>query len=354
MPFSHLLIFTPGFPSSEEDTTCLPAVQQFLLSFQQQYPEIHITVVSLHYPFTSLPYKWNKINIYPINGRNKAGLLRGVTIWKAMRRARSIHKHNKVDAVLSFWLTDAALAGKYFSDANKIPHLVWMHGQDARQGNKYVNRINPLPYQLAAISQWQHHIFQQSYQREAGYIINNGINPAIFPALNTGQREIDILAAGNLIPLKQYDLFIELLHEIIKNGVKIKAVLAGEGVLMDSLLKLRDKYGLENNLDIVDKVSHQNLLDLMNHARIFVHPSSYEGHSTVMLEALYSGCKVVSFVPPADAPVNNSIVCTGPAEMSAALQQLLLQQWVPERVLVNDMKNSATQIFNILQSQVQK
>lgn len=354
MQLSHLLIFTPGFPSSEEDTTCLPAVQQIILSFQKQNPDLNISVISLHYPFTSATYKWNNINAYPINGQNKNGINRGITIFKAIRKAKAIHKKTPVDAVMSLWLTDAALAGKYFSKSVNAPHFIWMHGQDARPGNKYVKWVNPAAQQLAAISRFQYNVFKASHQREAGHIIPNGLNTDIFPAFNEGKRTIDLLAVGSLIPLKQYHLFVELLHTLKQEGfTTIKAVLAGEGVLLNELRTLSEKYGLEQQLEITDNVSHAASLQLMSNARIFIHPSSYEGHSTVMLEALYSGCKVISFIPAADSAVDNATICSNAEEMKKECARLLKGDWKPQQVLVNHIDTSTEKIMNLLLLQLQ-
>lgn len=345
---SHLLVFSPGFPLSEEDTTCLPAVQQFLFAYKETYPGVKISVISLHYPFYKSTYQWYGITVHTICGENKTGIKRLRTITTSILKAHSIHKKEKVDTVLSFWLTDTALAGKYFSMRWNLPHLIWMHGQDARPGNKYVKLVNPKEGQLAAISAYQADIFRKAYNRHISHIINNGINPSIFPALNTANRSIDFLAAGNLVSLKQYHFFIEILAQLKRSGHHFKAVLAGQGVLLDELKKLAEQYELEAQLLITDMLSHPHLLQMMNDTRIFVHPSSYEGHSTVMLEALYSGCQVVSFIPAADNPVENTTACQDFTEMKNKCIELFQQEQAYKRILVNDMKTSATRIHNIL------
>jgi len=349
MPLNHLLIFTPGFPSSEHETTCLPAVQQFVKCYRETYPELIISVISLHYPFTTTGYKWNNVDVYPTNGRNKTGIKRGITILKAIRKARQINKDKNVDAVLCFWLTDAALAGKRFANKTNIPYLAWMHGQDARPGNKYVKLVHPLKHQLAAISQFQQQIFEKTYPYQTGHIISNGITQTLFPELNISSRSIDLLAVGSLIPLKQYHLFIELVNELKNKGHKnINAVLAGEGILFDELGELIAKLKLENNIRITNKISHNAVLQLMNDARVFVHTSAYEGHSTVMLEALYSGCKVVSFIPASDDVIPNSIVCNDMDTIIETCSNLLSKQEQPSRILVNSIKDSVTTVHNIL------
>jgi glycosyltransferase involved in cell wall biosynthesis len=353
MPLSHLLILTPGFPSSEADTTCLPTVQQIVLSFQKQYPSLKISVISLHYPFTSTIYNWHNISVYPVDGRNKTGFRRGFTILKAVIKAKLLHKKHPVDAVMSLWLTDAALAGKYFSKLAKAPHFIWMHGQDARPGNKYVKWVNPPLSQLATMSGFQKNVFKNSYQKEVGHIIYNGINTDIFPAFNKGKRTIDLLAVGSLIPLKQYHFFIDVVNYLKNEGfTHIKSVLAGEGILLNELRALVEKYGLDQQVEILENVPHPNVLQLMKNARVFVHPSSYEGHSTVMVEALYSGCKVVSFIPAADTTIHNAILCNDIEEMKKECTRLLKEDWEPQQVLINHIDTSTEKIMNILLSQL--
>jgi glycosyltransferase involved in cell wall biosynthesis len=344
----HLLVFSPGFPSSENDTTCLPAVQQFLLAYKEVFPDCHISVISLHYPFARSIYTWQEVNVQAIGGSNKNGIRRGFTITRAIAAARKVHKVQKVDAVLSLWLTDTALTGKYFAKIYKLPHLIWMHGQDARPGNKYVKLVGPRSVQLAAISKNQSEVYHSAYKKEAKHIINNGVNPSGFPLLNTGKRTIDFLAAGNLVPLKQYHLFIELLAYLKSKGHSFKAVLAGEGILHSHLDNLKTEYDLTEELRIVDKLPHAELLQLMNSSRVFIHPSSYEGHSTVMLEALYSGCHVISFIPPADEKVDHSYTCSNMDEMKRIALSLVSTNLPHQRVLVNDMKNSVLKLNAII------
>ena len=65
------------------------------------------------------------------------------------------------------------------------------------------------------------------------------------------------------------------------------------------------EHHLENNIELTGELPHKSVLALMQRAKIFVHPSAYEGFGMVCLEALYAGAQVVSFVRPMNAEIRN-------------------------------------------------
>lgn len=348
----HLLIVTPGFPKDKDDTSCLPAVQQFILCYKKLHPEITFTIISLHYPFDQKHYCWNGMEVYSLRGQNKNGIRRGGTILRAIRKGLSVNRTNNIDAVLAFWLTDAALAAKYISRSIHAPILIWMHGQDAKAGNKYVSYVHPAPDDLAAISDHQNEVFKKAHGFKAGHIIYNGVNKNIFPALNFDNRDIDLLSVGSLIPLKRQHMFIELVQQLKATDKNIKAVVAGEGILQGELTRQIKEAGLDDNITLTGGINHEAVLKLMNRAKILVHTSEYEGHSTVMLEALYSGCYVLSFLPIAGRETENFILCKDTEDMLQQCKIILSKHQVARRVLVSDMEDRAEQMHHILTSKL--
>lgn len=347
---AHLLIITPGFPVDESDTSCLPAVQQFILAYRRIYPSTIITVLALHYPHRK-NYHWNGCEVIALGNDNRGGLRKAFSLFTMSRSIQLLHDTRPVSAILCFWLSDTALAAKWLSKKLDVPYMVWMHGQDAKEGNKYVHKVKPEMKQLAAISAEQSKIFENAYGKMPAYIINNGVNPSLFPALNTVGRHIDLLAVGSLVPLKQYHLFVELVSRIKENGFPlVKAVLAGEGPQEEELKQQIVALHLEDNISCTGKLSHENVLQLMNNAKILVHPSAYEGHSTVILEALYSGCKVLSYRPVSDGAIDSFYLCADIAEMERMGTRLLKEALEHRRVMVNDMDTSVRQVAAILTS----
>ena len=58
------------------------------------------------------------------------------------------------------------------------------------------------------------------------------------------------------------------------------------------------KSGLEKNILLTGELPYPDTLQLMQRAKVFLHPSSYEGFSGVCLEALYAAAHVISFCKP--------------------------------------------------------
>lgn len=348
---SHLLIVTPGFAADEKDTTAVPAVQQFILSFRKTFPDIRLSLISFHYPAKKDNYYWHGVDVHTIANKHAGGLKKLLSFSSFMKIGKKIHRNEHIDGILCLWLTDSALAGKLLARKLNVPWFVWMHGQDAKINNKYVRIVKPAMTQLAAISQPQRQLFERNFNQSPAHIISNGINPEIFPELNTGDRRTDLLAVGSLIPLKQHHLFIELVYHLKNNGYPdVKAVLIGDGELEHSLRELVKRYRLEDTVSFKGRLPHETVLDEMNNARILVHPSRYEGHSTVMLEALYSGCQVVSFLPAEQGPIDNFTLCKDFDEMNRVCQQLLPVQHSCKRIEVSLMRNSAMRVKQILTS----
>lgn len=348
MSFSHLLIVTPGFAANEEDTTSVPAVQQFLLCFRRTYPEIRLSLISFHYPCKNDNYDWHGIDVHTIGNKHAGGLKKLFSFSRFLKIGKKIHNNAPIDGVLCFWLTDSSLAAKLLARKLNVPLFIWMHGQDAKADNKYVRIVRPSMSQLAAISEPQSQLFERNFNQRPDHIISNGVNPGIFPSLNTGHRQIDLLSVGSLISLKRQHLFIELVRDLKSTDYpQIKAVLVGEGELQQELNDLLREYDLEDTLCIKGRLPHNDVLNEMNSARIVVHPSSYEGHSTVMLEALYSGCQVVSFLPAGKGSINNFTLCGNLEEMKRVCRQFLSVHNNYERVEVSRIDTSVVQVKQI-------
>ena len=87
---------------------------------------------------------------------------------------------------------------------------------------------------------------------------------------------------------------------------------------------------------------------MMHRAKILLHPSSYEGFSSVCLEALYAGAHVISFIQPMHHGIKHWHVVKSAAEMQAKAQELLSSASTNyECVLAYSMENSVKAIMNL-------
>jgi glycosyltransferase involved in cell wall biosynthesis len=344
----QFIILTPGFAEDERDTTCLPSLQQFVLALHQAYPSLKVIVIAFQYPFRPRAYAWHGITVFALGGASRPRWHRLLTWAKALCKLRRLRQEGDIAGVFSLWLGECALLGRYFSNANRIRHYTWVMGQDARPDNHYVRRVKPDGTRVIAMSDFLKRELERNFGLSACCVANNGISEEAFPELNTGQRPYDLVGAGSLVPLKNYSVFIEVVHELKTRHPRIIAAIAGEGPERDRLQAQIESRGLSANVTLLGKLPHPETLRLMNQARVFLHPSQYEGNSTVLLEALCAGCQAVSFCRLADAAVENLWICKDQADMVATVASLLAAPAGPaKRVVFNRMADTVRKIIDL-------
>lgn len=345
-----LIILTPGFPENETDTTCLPDRQIFVRVLHNTYPDLNIVVISFQYPFQSRDYYWEGVRIIALGGKGKSGLQRRAIWFRAYQKLKQLNKQNEVIGLLSFWLDECALIAHLFAKKHRLQHYAWVLGQDAREGNRYVSRIvNKDGGNLIVLSQFLIGQFEKNYGITPQHLVTNGVNPAMFDTA-VKERSIDILGAGSLIPLKQYHLFIEAVRMVKQSLPNVRAMLCGKGPELDNLIALTREYGLQNNIEFKGGVPHTEMLSIMQRAKIFLHPSSYEGFSTVLLEALYAGAHVISFLKPMKKSFRHHYVVADTEEMGkTALNILMDESRDHEPVLVQSVTQMAHDIMALYQ-----
>ncbi|WP_183564850.1 glycosyltransferase family 4 protein [Mucilaginibacter sp. SP1R1] len=290
-----IVILSPGFPADGNDTTCIPPMQIFVKGLKQNKPHLHIIVVSFQYPFTASRYYWNGVEVIALAGKGKGQLFRLITWRRVWQTLKKIQDKYELTGLLNFWIGECSFIGNRFAKKYNVPHYTWLLGQDAKAGNEYVNRIKPEKDALIAISDSLAKEFSINYGILPEHTIPTGIDTTLFSP-RPGQRNIDIIGAGSLIPLKQYSLFVNVIKRLTADFPEIKTVICGKGPEMESLKKQISRLRLDNNVELKGELSHPELLALMQRSKILLHTSCYEGYSTVLSEALYAGCQVVSLV----------------------------------------------------------
>lgn len=345
---SVFILLTPGFPENEEDSTCLPAFQKFALSVKKNYPLLPFMIISLQYPFIRQNYEWHGIPVIAIGGNNKPGIQRVFTWAKAFLYLRKINKEQGVGGILSLWLSECSLLGNYFSRFSGCKQYMWLIGQDAKKSNQYIQRIKPPANKIIAMSDFLQEEYLKNHNTKPFLVVENGIDKNAFPDLNIGKREIDVLGVGSLIPLKNYSLFIEIIYELKKTYPSINVVIAGEGIEEQALKDKVKNLGLEHTITFKGSIPHTQIFELMNHSKIFLHTSNYEGNSTVLMEALYSGCFTISTQALSNKELRNFQIAARKDEFVQFVHSKLQNYGLPhERICFNTMDQSVKKIMDL-------
>ncbi len=341
------VILIPGFAKSEADSTCLPSQQSFVKLLKQKYPALNIIVLAFQYPFSTTAYDWHGCRIIPFGGRGRSKLYR-LLLWRRVwKKLKQINSVNNITGLLSFWCGECALVGHRFGKKNNIRHHCWIMGQDAKEKNKYVGRIDPSPNELVAISDFIQMEFERNYGIKSQWVIPTGIDPEEFPKENV-TRDIDVLGAGSLISLKQYDIFVEVISKLKQQLPGINAMLCGKGSEENKLKKMIAAQGLNANLILTGEIAHPELLLQMRKSRIFLHTSTYEGFGVVCIEALYAGASVISFCKPMNQSISNwHVVQTSEEMIQKAIDILNDKDGEHNPVLPYSMNESVEKIMQL-------
>ena len=249
--------------------------------------------------------------------------------------------------MFSFWYNECAFIGKKFAAKYGVKHYCWILGQDARRGNEYPKLLPPLSNELVALSDFIQNEFERNHGIKPQFVIPPGIDETLFSSIPK-EKDIDLLGVGSLIPLKQYDIFLEIVVELKKQMPRIKVLLVGKGPEKEKLQSLISKFKLESSVTMTGELPYSEVLKLMQRAKVFLHPSSYEGFGCVCLEALHAGARVISFCKPMNAQITHwHIVKDKDAAIANALKILSDQHTEYNPVKEFSINNTVTAMMKL-------
>jgi glycosyltransferase involved in cell wall biosynthesis len=128
---------------------------------------------------------------------------------------------------------------------------------------------------------------------------------------------VRLLATGNLIPRKGYDLLLEVLADLSREPPREppweppreppwELRIAGrivDGAYHRRLQKLARSPGLQGRVAFLGELSSESLAEEYRRAEVFVFPSRYEGYGISLAEAVRAGLPFVAFAAGAVAEV---------------------------------------------------
>jgi glycosyltransferase involved in cell wall biosynthesis len=184
------------------------------------------------------------------------------------------------------------MIGNILSKKFNCEHICTLMGQDVKISNRYLRWLKNNRTKFIALSKNQAEMFSKLTNRNVDKIIHWGIDDQNF---ETTERDIDLLAVGSLIPIKNYSLFIRLVTELKITYPNLKCKLVGTGPELAALKNMATEEGVGENIEFTGLLNRQEIFKLMQKSKIFVHPSKFEGSGFVFAEALVNGMNIVSF-----------------------------------------------------------
>lgn len=185
---------------------------------------------------------------------------------------------------------------KIFSANSK---LVWV------EHNTYINRtkfqwllyrlLSPFTHEIIAVSKEVEVFLKQKKVSHIRFIPNPVSNA--FTLVNTIERKNSFIFVGRLNEQKNPRLCIDafkygLTNRIIPEDSTLHVV--GEGPYLSELQKLVSANNLDKKIEFLGFLSEFELARILNASKTLVSTSKYEGFALVRVEALATGCTIVT------------------------------------------------------------
>lgn len=146
-------------------------------------------------------------------------------------------------------------------------------------------------------------------------VITNGIdveaiagtrpNPELLSNINALPGQRLVTSVGRLMPPKGHRYLVEAMPDLTRRFANVKLLLAGDGDLRESLEQLSRRLEVQDAVSFLG--SRNDVREILALTEIFVLPSTSEGTSLALLEAMAAGKPIVA----TDIPGNRAILRDG-------------------------------------------
>ncbi len=201
-----------------------------------------------------------------------------------------IHSHH-------LWLV-SSLSRRAAAD---IPMVTSCHSTDLRQFVQcpHLRQRVLLPCReidrILALSRDQQERITEIYGIAADRIdiVGGGYDDEMFaPHKKEKPGTVELLYAGKLSFAKGVDWLLHVFHQLQGQGMHLHLAGSGTGEEARICLELAERAGTA--VSVHGRISQQKLAELMGRCHVFILPSFFEGLPLVLLEALASGCRIVT------------------------------------------------------------
>ena len=220
--------------------------------------------------------------------------------YSAYRFLPKLLKVNKYDICHTHFIIPTGIIS--YLNKNKIPYIITSHGSDVPNYNPdrfgiQHKLLNPFWKKIAKNSEcitsptvYLKNLILENYDSK-DYdnkieVIPNGIDPEYF---NPQKKEDKILVVTRLFERKGVQYVIDAMKDI-KN---YELVICGDGPYKEQLEQQISKLNV-SNIRLLGYVNYEQLKNEYETSSIFVLPSSAENFPVVLLEAMASGCAIIT------------------------------------------------------------
>jgi len=228
-----------------------------------------------------------------------AGFLPTITYlafsWVLLLRIRK----QRIDLVHAHFAFPQGLLGLILSRILRVPLVVTTAGLDVNQYMKkgflkpFISFVLRHAASVIAVSKPIRAVLLQ-YGISRSVFIPNCIDPFSVSVTEVEAFRKSILFVGTLTERKRPLLLLQGFHQVLAQVPDAELIMVGDGPLRDAVVGKITELGLQRNVRLESRVSKEHLDKLRAKSAIFVLPSTSEGLSIALLEAMAAGQAIVA------------------------------------------------------------
>jgi len=252
-------------------------------------------------------YGWRRgIQLGQLKG-NSTLLLGSLFLRGTMKCLSSVIKHNS-DLVHAYWVVPGGLIGLIVGRLTRRPVVATAAGSDLTAAPKYrlarllttltlkhLDRVLPVSTPMKKIA------MKLGLPGDRGTVIHGPVGIDTDDLKKTVQQQPfaekygrSLVHVGNLTAPKRAETIIRALQKVTEMYADCRLIIIGEGNLRPSLEALADELGLRKHVSFCGALPHEEVLNMLQGADVFVHCSDHEGLGMAIMEAMGAGLPVVA------------------------------------------------------------
>lgn len=212
------------------------------------------------------------------------------------------HSTNKVKQLFVNWMFNRNL--KVYRNSHCLVKTPTVEKQLHSLGGKNIS-VTPVGLDLSLLNQGDENIDCNILKAKYGYQASDKV----------------ILFIGRLIEEKQPLRMIDIFFQVYKRNKDYRLLMVGTGGLQKEVVSKINKYGISNQVQIINKIPNSEIWELYRIADCFVNLNQQEIFGMAILEAMYYGCKVVAW----HAPGPNLIIENGISGYLVSSEEEMIQ-----------------------------
>lgn len=189
------------------------------------------------------------------------------------------HSTNKVKQLFVNWMFNRNL--KVYRNSHCLVKTPTVKKQLHSLGGKNIS-VTPVGLDLSLLNQEGENIDCNILKMKYGYQASDKV----------------ILFIGRLIEEKQPLRMIDIFFQAYKRNKDYRLLMVGTGGLQKEVVSKINRYGISNQVQIINKIPNSEIWELYRIANCFVNLNQQEIFGMAILEAMYYECKVIAWRAP--------------------------------------------------------